>query len=236
MKNNKKVFLASFQKSGNTWLSFLIANIYNLIEKKYPEVNFHNIHDINPEYKKGIRYKRVFPDFPLIQTTHETYKEVFENVILLLRDPRDLLLSYYFYLEGERNLDLTLSEVVKHEKYGVRAITSHISSFIKSDANILLITYESLHKEIFRIIVKIVEFIGIGVKDSILAESVKRSSFRSMRKTEIEKGRKFGNPSFIFTREGKTGKGKKRFHHSEELSEYIRSEVKKVPLLYFLYY
>lgn len=235
MSTNNKFFLASFQKSGNTWVSFLIANIYNQLEEKYEEINFHNIHNINPEYKKEIKIDSYFKGLPLILTTHSLYSDDFKNIILLIRDPRDVLYSYYHYLKGERQIKISFQELIKHEKYGIRAIIAHNNSFIKSDSNILLITYESLHEDIIKVVKKIIEFIGIKVKDNIIINAINRSSFKSMRNIEMKKGRKFGNPKFLFTREGKIGSGKYELQNYEELNHYITDEIKKMPLLYSIY-
>ena len=49
-KFDSEFFLSSFPRSGNTWVRFLIANVYNNIKKRYDEIDFFNIHEIVPEY------------------------------------------------------------------------------------------------------------------------------------------------------------------------------------------
>jgi hypothetical protein len=80
-----------------------------------------------------------------------------------------------------------------------------------------------------------IEFLGIDIQESCIKNAVKKASFKSMRHIEIKKGRKFGNPNFLFTRKGKIGEGQKYFQKHKELNEYILEETKKSPLLYFLY-
>ncbi|MCI0471819.1 MAG: sulfotransferase domain-containing protein, partial [Candidatus Aminicenantes bacterium] len=85
-------FLASFPRAGSTWVRFLIANVFNYEKKAFPEIDFFNIHEIVPEYGKSDKF--LFADCPKIFKTHEPYQAVFQDTILILRDPFDTLYSY----------------------------------------------------------------------------------------------------------------------------------------------
>ena len=43
------VYIVSFPKSGNTWLSFLIANVNQLIINSHLNVTWYNLHNIIPD-------------------------------------------------------------------------------------------------------------------------------------------------------------------------------------------
>jgi hypothetical protein len=216
-------------------VSFIIANIYNRLAGELAEIDFFNIHDINPEYQEDEEKTPLFKELPGIFTTHSHFRENFENVILLVRNPWDVLYSYYHYLRGERQKKLSLPEVVQHEKYGIRAIAAHNRSFTKNHKNILIITYEKMHAEPVKEVKKIVDFLDIEVDADTIKTALKRANFKSMRKIEVKKGRKFGTSGFLFTRRGKTGDGKRAFSEHQELNDYILNEIKKSPLLYLLY-
>lgn len=233
--NQKTVYLASFQKSGNTWVSFILANIYNLMENKFREIDFFNIHRINPEYKENQEPAYEFKGFPLIQTTHAHFKETFDNVILLIRNPWDTLFSYFHYLRGERLMTVSIEDVIKDKKRGIEGIVSHNLSFLRNHKRMIIITYENLSNHPIRETRKMIEFLGINIQESCIKNAVKKASFKSMRYIEINKGRKFGNPNFIFTRKGKIGEGQKYFQKHKDLNEYILEEIKKSPLLYLHY-
>lgn len=230
-----KVFLASFQKSGNTWVSFIIANIYNQLAGEFEEIDFYNIHDINPEFRDGEENEPLFKDLPQILTTHSPFRESFENVILVIRNPWDVLYSYYFYLNGERRKKISLPEIIKHEKYGIRAIVDHNQSFIRNYKNLLVITYENMKSDPVKEVKKIVDFLELEVDTGMIKTALKRASFSSMRKIEVKKGRKYGTPGFLFTRSGKTGEGKKAIKENKEWNDYILNGIKESPLLYLLY-
>lgn len=238
MNDNKKVFfLASFPKSGNTWVNFTIANLYNQLTGKFQGIDFHNIHDINPEMREDVKeYKdSPFSNLPRVFTTHSPYKEDFENAILVIRNPWDVLYSYYHYLKGERLRNLSLPEVIAHERHGIRPLVEHNESFIRNCGNLLIITYEKMQRNPINETKKIADFLGLEIDDRRIETAVKKSSFKSMRKIEVKKGRKFGTPGFIFTRRGKVGEGKGACKKYKEMDNYIYNEIKKSPLLYLLY-
>lgn len=237
MENNKIFFLASFPKSGNTWVNFTIANMYNQLTVRLPEIDFHNIHDINPEVRPNDRECKepLFKDLPWVFMTHSPYRKDFENVILVIRNPWDVLYSYYHYLNGERKRNLSLPEVIKHEKLGIQPLVEHNESFFRNCRNLLIITYENMYANPIRETGKIAEFLELDLDNRIIKTAVKKASFKSMRKIELKKGRKYGTPDFLFTRKGKIGEGKQEIKQDKELNDYISKKVKKSPLLYLLY-
>ena len=235
-KKKNEFFIASFPRSGNTWVRFLIANVYNNIKKEFPEVDFFNIHDIVPELKKfGEVVKPYFSDLPVVIKTHSKFIDSFENTILVLRNPFDTIYSYNNFLNMNRGIKISLPEMVTHEKYGIDAIVDHTNSFIRNCDNLLITSYENLVCQPLKELKKICDFLNISVKDEIIKKSVKKSSFRSMREIELRKGRKFGKKDFLFTRNGKVGEGKKEIQEDEKLNLFILNVLKKSPILYLLY-
>ena len=226
-------FLASFPRSGNTWVRFLIANLYNTVKRSFDQIDFYNIHNIVPEYQSG-DYP-FWAEFPGVFKTHKKYIPLFKNSILLLRSPCDTLYSYCDLLNKHKGLSISLEETVLHETYGVRAIVEHADSFIKNCENLLIIMYEKLHHNPGKEMRKICDFLNLNVPADIIKHAVRKSSFRVMEKTEIEKGRKIGNRNFKHIRSGKIGQGKAVIKKKGELYSYVMEELKKSPVLYLLY-
>ena len=234
----KRIFyLVSFPKAGNTWVNFTIANMYNQLTGAFPEIDFFNIHDINPEIRSD--HKEVkepfFKEFPWFYMTHSPYKAGFENALLVIRNPWDVMYSYYHYLKGERLKNFSLAEVITHEKFGIRALVAHNESFFRNCKNLLIVTYENMHVNPFKEAGKIARFIDLAIDEQDLQSAVDKASFTSMRKIEEQKGRKYGTPGFLFTRKGITGEGQLEIRKNKDLDDYIMNEIKKSPLLFLLY-
>ncbi len=231
MKN--KFFLASFPRSGNTWVRFLIGNMYNQVEKRFPEIDFHNVHGIVPEY--GTVEPPGFEDFPRVYKTHNPYQPDFESALLLLRNPFDALCSYFDLLIRNRKKNFSLEEMTKNPRYGISAILRHTESYIANCRNLRIFTYEKMQADTTGECRKIADFIGFDISPADIEEAVRKSSFNVMEQIENQKGRKFGSPDLKFIRKGLIGQGVEEIKKQEELYRYVMEELKKSPVLYLLY-
>jgi hypothetical protein len=87
------VFLVSYPRSGNTWTRFLIGNLiyqeepvtFANIESRIPEIYF------NPDHKM-----RKLPR-PRIIKSHEAFQPHYPRIIYIVRDPRDVAVSFYHH-------------------------------------------------------------------------------------------------------------------------------------------
>jgi hypothetical protein len=87
------VFLVSYPRSGNTWARFLLGN---LIVPDVP-VSFSNIETRIPEiYFNRDRFLRSLPR-PRVLKSHECFQPHYPRVIYIVRDPRDVAVSYYHH-------------------------------------------------------------------------------------------------------------------------------------------
>jgi hypothetical protein len=87
------VFLVSYPRSGNTWTRFLIGN---LIYQDKP-VTFANIESRLPEiYFNPDRILRRLSR-PRILKSHECFQPHYRRIIYIVRDPRDVAVSFYHH-------------------------------------------------------------------------------------------------------------------------------------------
>jgi len=94
------IFLVSYPRSGNTWTRFLLGN---LIHQEYP-ITFSNIESIVPEiYFNPDRVLQHLPR-PRLLKSHECFQPHYPSVIYIVRDPRDVAISYYHHNVKARNV------------------------------------------------------------------------------------------------------------------------------------
>jgi hypothetical protein len=86
------VFLVSYPRSGNTWTRFLLGNLISR-----DPVTFANIESLIPEiYFNPDRVMRALPRPRLIKS-HECFQPHYRHVIYIVRDPRDVAVSFYHH-------------------------------------------------------------------------------------------------------------------------------------------
>jgi len=89
-------FLVSYPKSGSTWARFLVAALANPEET----VSFLNIDRLLPSISSRSKRDLRNQPRPRLIKSHEYFDARYQNVIYVVRDPRDVVLSQYrFFLK-----------------------------------------------------------------------------------------------------------------------------------------
>lgn len=222
------LYVVSFPKSGATWMNFLMANIHLLMSKdEETKVTFYNVHDYIPDIhisNKLAEIPTVFPAFRVIKS-HSKYNSAYKKVILLIRDPRDVMVSYYHFIVNQGLFDGSISEFIRSEKYGISNWVDHSSKWMDStplSTRFYLVKYEDMKADIKHVIKIIYTHCGYDLPEDVLSKAIERSSFDNMRKIEVEYNYGGRKHNMKFVREGKT-KG-----FGNELSSSDQEHIKKV--------
>lgn len=190
------VFLVSYPKSGNTWLRFLIANAIKVHYQIEQEVNFFSLINIIPEVRNGRFIRQVGPfgrmDIPRIIKSHSAYNPYFDRVILLVRDPRDVMVSYYYYLINIKQIssDTNMSEFIKHQKYGIENWKNHTQSWYFNQASngqiIKTFRYEDFLNDPTQNLLSVMQCFGINMDNKSIEETLFLSSKEKMKELESQ--------------------------------------------------
>ena len=94
-------FIVSYPRSGNTWTRFLLANLV------FPdkEVDFTNIEKLIPDTTSQSNLTLKKTPRPRIIKTHEYFDHRYPKTIYIVRDPRDVALSYYEFHRKYMHID-----------------------------------------------------------------------------------------------------------------------------------
>ncbi len=184
------IYLVEFPKSGITWLSFILANTIQLKAEPAIEVSFFNftqiIADIN--YSKYPRSMNN-PFGSRIIKSHAKYNPFYTHVVLLVRNPFNVMLSYYNFLNKLGAVDMEFKKFVENKKYGIDAWVKHTESWLKTNTGghrFCMVRYEDLMKNNFNTIYSLINLLGWQVEESIVKEAINRSSLKAMRVAEKE--------------------------------------------------
>ena len=105
------VWIVSYPKSGNTWTRFLIANLVSGGEL----VDWSNIEQRVPDIyiTKDVKLRKFAR--PRYLKSHEAYRPSYRRVVFIVRDPRDVAVSYYHFVRKTNMLppDATMDDFMK---------------------------------------------------------------------------------------------------------------------------
>jgi sulfotransferase family protein len=187
------VFLTSYPKSGKTWTRFLIANL------AYPDQNpdFTNINELVPDPEALSKRRLNQMRRPRIIKTHQYYHPSYRSIIFVVRDPRDVCVSEYYFHRKRRVYadDFPIEEHVKQFVAGKSTLYGswgeNVVSWLATRANtprFLLLRYHDMIADTLGSLQKIADFLKIEANSERLARAVERSSADNMRKLEKEQG------------------------------------------------
>jgi 8-oxo-dGTP pyrophosphatase MutT (NUDIX family) len=222
--------LVSFPKCGRTWLAMILSRI---LQKKYGLLlqDIMSLEKITFPEKKLPGITMVHEDDPQLKKPNELSKDkryiLNKKIIFLIRDPRDVIVSWYFHQAFRRNrYDKNLSDFLKKSRGGFETIIEYYNIWLKyiKNPNFLLVKYEDLSKNPKKEIQKILTFLEIkGIRQGLIKKSIKESSFEKMK--EMEKNNVFGvkrlmpkdvkDPRSFKVRSGKVGSYKKYLSKKE---------------------
>ena len=183
--------IVSYPRSGNTWTRFLIANLI------YPhlDVDFTNIERLIPDTTlQSSRALKKIPR-PRIVKTHEYFDPRYPKTIYIVRDPRDVALSYYDYHRRNRFIDdsVSLDDFVDRFVSGRLTLVEwgtwaeNVASWVFARGNhpsFLLLRYMDVKSNPEKELGRVAKFLNIDADTSRILTAIERSSAERMRKLE----------------------------------------------------
>jgi hypothetical protein len=112
-----------------------------------------------------------------------------KKVALLVRDPRDVVVSSYFQATKRMHAyEGTLGEFVRDECFGVRTIVTMYAIWQENRSvprDFLLLHYEDMHRDTAGILRSLLRFMGLEHPDeAAIATAVRYGAFENMRRLE----------------------------------------------------
>jgi len=203
------IFIVSYPRSGNTWGRFLLANL--LAPDR--DIDFHTIHKIIPDLEKNPKGIDSLPR-PRIIKSHSSYCSEYSNVIYIVRDGRDVSVSYYEFLRGRQRFEGSFLDFLRDKQRGPFAWNEHVVSWLdnSSNLNFLLVKYEDLHRNAVLCLKQMAEFVGLETGEEDIIQAVNKCSFKQMKRIEQERGRLYKKgEEDLFMRKGAVGSWKEYF-------------------------
>lgn len=194
-----RLHVVSYPKCGRTWLRYAlgvilcehfgitIANDAELLEinrlsridARVPSIRFS--HDDNPHLKR------------LDQLGRNKHAYRSRDVILLVRDPRDVVVSSFHQhtrrapVFGDPGFEGSLDEFIRHPVFGIRVIVEFLNIWASArdiPRSFLLLRYEDMQETLERELRRVLSFIGIHVENRLVKAGAVAASFERMQELE----------------------------------------------------
>lgn len=107
--------------------------------------------------------------------------------MLLVRNPIDVMASYYSFLIGLGEFSGSIDGMVDHPDYGITAWTSHTIGWLDGvtpQASFWFVKYEELRTDPCAVLAELYRLIGFELKPDVISTAVERASFELMRGDE----------------------------------------------------
>ena len=220
------VFLVSYPKSGNTWVRFLLANLVSRCPTSFQDANT-LVPDIHNAGTPGILDS--VPS-PRILKSHFPFDPLYPRVIYLLRDPRSVAVSQYFFkkrrgeLEPGQAFGAFLEHFMEGFDDGFGNWGDHVCSWLADGPDELyriVVRFEDLKADTVTQLRAMCAFAGIDADGSSIDMAIRNSSMDAMRKVEKETGlgsqlQGKGDLSIPFVRKGSTSEWREFFSPAME--------------------
>jgi hypothetical protein len=188
----RDVFLASVERSGNTWLRFLLAEI--LTDR---EIGFDDVDALIPEMGAHGGVAAIVPGGGRLIKTHELYRGEYKKAVYVVRDLRDVLLSHYArdlsmgfaeYYFGKNGFDDYLLAFLKGRTMRYGSWQQHVQVWLESplarSGNLLVVRFEDLRRNSEKDLQRIVEFLGAPANPDRIRAAIRNNTVEKMREKE----------------------------------------------------
>jgi Sulfotransferase domain len=223
-------YLVSFPKCGRTWLRVMLGRVFQVLYELPTDADLVELH----------RLAELDSRVPCIVATHEGDPQwkapddirlddsgrQHKPVVLLVRDPRDVIVSLYHQRRGRHGgYAGSLDEFLDERVGGFASLLRFYAVWADAPEPVLVVRYEDLHARPDHELRRVLDFVGVeGVPVDVIVDAVAYGSFDHMR--ELEDAAAFASEKLRPGRRGdfdtyKTRRGKVAGYRDELTAEQI---------------
>jgi hypothetical protein len=189
------VWLTSYPKSGNTWTRFLIANL--VAQGTIPD--FTSIERLVPDVYANTDVELQRVSRPRFIKSHEPYRPEYRRVLLIVRDPRDVAISYFHFARkmGQVAFNEDIEAFVPRFVSGVLddygSWGENVGSWLgarRGTNDFVLVRYEDLLTDADKELSRIALTFGISADSARIRAAVANSNAERLRDLEATQGHK----------------------------------------------
>jgi hypothetical protein len=181
------LFIASYPRSGTTWLRFLL---FELLSGKAAE--FVSVNEAIPYVGKHHRAPQLLPNGGRVIQTHETFLRGVASAIYVVRDPRSVVLSEFRWQlrtglsrgSFEPFFDAFLAGRANPYGRWDQHVDTWLASDLASEDRLQLVRFEDLRTDTVGELTRILDLLGIQVDTASVEQVVANNGLTRMRAKE----------------------------------------------------
>ncbi len=181
--SKRDVVLGSYPRPGGTWLAIMLAEL--LTDSTFDLRSGDRSVPMVGEGEGVV----VLPDGGRLLRTHEPYRSEYSRSILLVRDPRDIVISYFHFQRDhlsrfDGSLDQFIHRFVRGEVDHYTPWHDHVATWLDSGERQIVVRYEDLHADPARELTRIAGFLDNPIEGEKIGATVAKNTFDAMREKE----------------------------------------------------
>lgn len=181
------VFVASYPRSGSTWLRFLLLELLTRNAAHFDSVN-RTIPDIGRH--RGC--PAILPGGARLIKTHEAYRSDYGKAVYIVRDVRDVLPSEFAYENARQRIgedfDAFLTLFLTSTVNGYGSWQDHVASWLdsplESAGQLLLVKFEDLRAHTEDTLEQVLDFLGLPADRARIRQVIANNNVQRMREKE----------------------------------------------------
>ncbi len=185
------VYVVSFPKSGRTWFRTILGTALQLQSGRQDvdPTSVHRLWMFDPGAPRFVFTHDInahLADTRSVKWEGERY--INKKTILLVRDPRDTIVSLYFEMTKRvGSYDGTISQFIRQDVGGIASLVTFLNEWLGNLDKVrqrLLVRYEDLHDSPLDTISGALEFAGAPAERGVIARAIELCSFDAMQRME----------------------------------------------------
>ena len=192
------VFIASYPRSGSTWLRFLLFEILARDTALFDRVN-RTIADVGRHSGKP----PLLPDGGRLIKTHEAYRPDYKKAIYLIRDVRDVVTSEFEYESAHERIsedfDRFIMLSLRGKANGYGSWQDHLSSWLDSplahSGKLLVVKFEEMRRQTEEVLAEVLCFLGVEPDRHLIRQAIANNNVQRMRAKEDHSPQISGMPA-----------------------------------------
>ncbi len=186
--DSSDAFIASYPRSGNTWLRFVLFEI--LVTGQ--TAGFDEVNHIVAEVGLHGPAIPLLPGGGRLIKTHEPYRKQYRKAIYLVRDVRDVVLSEFAYQKAlgwvPDDFDRFLQQFLQGEVNPFSPWHQHVPAWTDSplaqSSNFLLIKFEEMRRNTEQVVNRVLDFLDVMVDPQTVRDAIANNTVQRMQEKE----------------------------------------------------